>query len=156
TTYAAFLNHAFDLKTKRFRNHLSFSRNWLDEPGSEDCHGRALWALGLGVGRSPYWSFQALAGQLFAQALPAVTEFSSPRAGALALIGIHEYLRRLSGDRVVQQPREILAARLMKFFEKAARPDWRWFEETLTYDNAKLAHALILSGHATGQSAVSE
>jgi hypothetical protein len=156
TIYAAFLNHAFDLKTKRFHNHLSFSRNWLDEPGSEDCHGRALWALGLGVGRSPYRSFQALAGQLFAQALPAVTEFNSPRAWAFALIGIHEYLRRLSGARVVQQTREILTARLMQLFEKAARPDWPWFEETLTYDNAKLAHALILSGQATGQSAVSE
>lgn len=156
TTYAAFLNHAFDLKTRRFHNHLSFARDWLDEPGSEDCHGRALWALGLGVGRSPYWSFQALAGQLFAQALPAVTEFTSPRAWAFTLIGIHEYLRRLSGDRVVQQTREILTARLMQLFENAARPDWPWFEETLTYDNAKLAHALILSGHAMGQSAVSQ
>src|SRR2546421_10800833 len=50
TTYAAFLNHAFDLKTKRFHNFLSFDRRWLDEQGSEDCHARALWALGLGVG----------------------------------------------------------------------------------------------------------
>ena len=54
TTYAAFLHHAFDPKTKRFHNLLSFDRRWLDEQGSEDCHGRALWALGLGVGRSPY------------------------------------------------------------------------------------------------------
>ena len=50
TTYAAFLHHAFDPETKRFHNHLSFDRRWLDEQGSEDCHGRALWALGLGVG----------------------------------------------------------------------------------------------------------
>ena len=146
TTYAAFLNHAFDLKTKRFHNHLSFARNWLDEPGSEDCHGRALWALGLGVGRSRYWSFQALAGQLFAQALPPVIDFTSPRAWAFALIGIHEYLRRLGGDRLVQQMRETLISRLMELFDKTAQPDWPWFEETLTYDNAKLAHALILSG----------
>lgn len=156
TTYAAFLNHAFDPKTKRFHNHLSFTRCWLDEPGSEDCHGRALWALGLGVGSSPYRSFQALAGQLFAQALPAVTAFTSPRAWAFALIGVHEYLRRLSGDRLVQQTRDTLIARLMDLFERAAGPDWPWFEETLSYDNAKLAHALILSGHATGQPAVSE
>ena len=93
TTYAAFLNHAFDLKTKRFHNHLSFDRRWLDEQGSEDCHARALWALGLGVGRSPHRSFQVMAGQLFAQALPAVTEFTSPRAWAFSH-GIHEYLRR--------------------------------------------------------------
>jgi len=73
TTYAAFLNHAFDPKTKRFHNHLSFDRRWLDEQGSEDCHARALWALGMAVGRSPHRSFQIMAGQLFARALPVVT-----------------------------------------------------------------------------------
>src|SRR5208337_1029737 len=78
TTYAAFLHHAFDPKAKRFHNHLSLDRHWLDEQGSEDCQGRALWALGTGVGRSPFRSFQMLAGQLFAQALPALTEFTSP------------------------------------------------------------------------------
>ena len=96
TTYAAFLHHAFDPKTKRFHNHLSFDRRWLDEQGSEDSHGRALWALGLGVGRSPYRSFQVMSGQVFAQALPAAIEFTSPRAWAFTLLGIDEYLRRLS------------------------------------------------------------
>ena len=156
TTYAAFLHHAFDPKTKRFHNHLSFDRRWLDEQGSEDCHGRALWALGLGAGRSPYRSFQIMAGQLFAQALPAVTGFTSPRAWAFGLMGIHEYLRRLSGDRAVNQIRETLTTRLMELFDRTAQPDWPWFEEELTYDNAKLAHALILSGRGTGQPAVLE
>ena len=156
TTYAAFLHHAFDLKMKRFHNHLSFDRRWLDEQGSEDCQGRALWALGVGVGRSPYRSFQIMAGQLFALALPALTEFTSPRAWAFGLIGIHEYLRRLSGDSLVNQTRETLTSRLMELFERTAQPDWRWFQEDLTYDNAKLPHALILSGRATGQQAVLE
>jgi glycosyltransferase involved in cell wall biosynthesis len=156
TTYAAFLHHAFDLKTKRFHNHLSFDRRWLDDQGSEDCHARALWALGLGVGRSPHRSFQIMAGQLFAQALPAVREFTSPRAWAFSLIAIHEYLRRLSGDSLVNQTREALTTRLMELFVRASQPDWPWFEEELAYDNAKLAHALILSGHATGQIAVFE
>jgi len=156
TTYAAFLHHAFDLRVKRFHNHMSFDRRWLDEQGSEDCQGRALWALGVGVGRSPYRSFQIMAGQLFALALPALTEFTSPRAWAFGLIGIHEYLRRLSGDSLVNQTRETLTSRLMELFERTAQPDWRWFREDLTYDNAKLPHALILSGRATGQQAVLE
>jgi glycosyltransferase involved in cell wall biosynthesis len=156
TTYAGFLNHAFDPKTKRFHNFLSFDRRWLDDQGSEDCHARALWALGIGVGRSPYRSFQVMAGQLFAQALPTVLEFTSPRAWAFSLIGIHEYLRRLSGDRAVNQAREALTARLMELFDKSAQPDWPWFEECLSYDNAKLPHALILSGRATGQQPVFE
>src|SRR5437016_1884073 len=156
TTYAAFLYHAFDLKTKRFHNHMSFDRRWLDEQGSEDCQARALWALGVGVGRSPYRSFQIMAGQLFTLALPALAEFTSPRAWAFGLIGINEYLRRLSGDSLANQTRETLTSRLVELFERTAQLDWRWFEEDVTYDNAKLAHALILSGHATGQQAVFE
>ena len=156
TTCAAFLHHAFDPRTKRFHNHMSFDRRWLDEQGSEDCQGRALWALGVAVGRSPFRSFQMIAGQLFAKALPAFTDFTSPRAWAFGLIGIHEYLRRLSGDSLVNQTRETLTCRLMKLFEQSATPDWCWFEDELSYDNAKLAHALILSGHATGQTAVFE
>jgi len=156
TTYAAFLHHAFDLRVKRFHNHMSFDRRWLDEQGSEDCQGRALWALGVGVGRSPYRSFQIMAGQLFALALPALTEFTSLRAWAFGLIGIHEYLRRLSGDSLVNQTRETLTSRLMELFERTAQPDWRWFQEDLSYDNAKLPHALILTGRTTGQQAVLE
>ncbi len=156
TTYAAFLYHAFDPKTKRFHNHMSFDRRWLDEQGSEDCQARALWALGVGVGRSPYRSFQIMAGQLFTLGLPALTEFTSPRAWAFGIIGINEYLRRLRGDSLVNQTRETLTARLMELFEKNAHPGWRWFEDSLSYDNAKLPHALILSGRVTGQPAMVE
>ena len=156
TTCAAFLQHAFIPKSGRFHNHMSFERTWLDEVGSEDCQGRALWALGAGVGRSPVRSFQMMAGQLFALALPSVTEFTSPRAWAFGLIGIHEYLRRLGGDSLVNQTRETLTARLMELFRQNAQADWRWFEQELSYDNARLAHALILSGRDMAQPEVYE
>ena len=97
-----------------------------------------------------------MSGQLFAQALPAVTDFTSPRAWAFSLLGIHEYLQRLSGDRLAHQMRESLTARLMELFDRTAQPDWPWFEDVLSYDNAKLAHALILSGRANGQTPVFE
>ena len=154
TTAAAYLNHAFDPKTKLFHNHLGFDRRWLDEQGSEDCQGRAIWALGIGVGRSPFRSFQMMAGQLFAHILPSLITFTSPRAWAFGLIGIHEYLRRLSGDSQVNQTRDTLACRLMKQFEANEQADWQWFESELSYDNAKLAHALILSGQSMGQKTV--
>jgi glycosyltransferase involved in cell wall biosynthesis len=151
TTYAAFLDNAFDPKTARFHNFLNIDRRWLDDQGSEDCHGRAIWALGTAVGRSPYWRSKRMAERLFAQALPAVTDFTSPRAWAFSLIGIHEYLRWMKSDRLVTDVREELTGRLMAIFDKVAEPGWTWFEEGLTYDNAKLAHALIVSGRATGQ-----
>jgi hypothetical protein len=106
------------------------------------------------VGRSHSRSFQMMAGQLFALALPSLTEFTSPRAWAFGLLGIHEYLHRLSGDSMLNQTRDTLTCRLMDSFQANSHADWPWFEEELSYDNAKLAHALIASGHATGQPAV--
>ena len=156
TTCAAFLHHAFDTTTKRFHNHMSFDRRWLDPQGSEDCQGRAIWSLGVCVGRSPHRGFQMIAGQLFASALPSLTEFTSPRALAFGLIGIHEYLRRLSGDSLVTQTRETLSAKLMDLFDRSSHDDWHWFEEKLSYDNAKLAQALILTGVDTGHQAMLE
>jgi glycosyltransferase involved in cell wall biosynthesis len=156
TTFAAFLNHAFDPKRGRFRNFMSFDRRWLEEVGSEDCQGHALWALGLCVAQSGQGSFQLLAAQLFEQALPAAAEFTSPRAWAFALIGIDEYLRRLSGDRRVTQFRENLVSKLVQRHADAATNGWEWFEETVSYANAKLPHALILSGRCMGDAPVLE
>lgn len=144
--YAAFLNHAFDRKRRRFHNFMSFDRRWLDEVGSEDCHGHALWALGLCVSQTGQDSFQMLAAELFEQALPSVSEFTSPRAWASALIGIDEYLLRLGGDRRANQIRESLLAKLVQRYADAATDEWQWFEDAVSYANAKLAHAMILSG----------
>jgi hypothetical protein len=154
TTYAAFLDSAFNPKTARFHNFLSIDRHWLDEQGSEDCHGRAIWALGTAVGRSPAWISQTKVERLFAQALPAVTHFTSPRAWAFSLIGVHEYLGRRKAGRLAIDVREELTGRLMNLFDKVAEPGWTWFEDGLAYDNAKLAHALIVSGRATGKEKV--
>lgn len=145
-TYAAFLNHAFDRQRGRFRNFMSFERRWLEEVGSEDCQGHALWALGLCVSQAGQGSFQMLAAELFEQALPIAAEFTSPRAWAFTLIGIDEYLRRFGGDRRAGQIREALTARLMQRYADAATDDWHWYEEMLSYANAKLPHAMILNG----------
>ncbi len=145
-TYAAFLNHAFDRKRGRFRNFMSFERHWLEEVGSEDCQGHALWALGLCVSQAGQGSFQMLAAELFEQALPVAADFMSPRAVAFTLIGIDEYLRRFSGDRRANQIRESLTAKLMQRHTDAATGEWQWFEEVVSYANAKLPHAMILSG----------
>jgi hypothetical protein len=155
-TYAAFLNHAFDRERGRFRNFMSFDRRWLEEVGSEDCQGHALWALGLCVAQAGQGSFQMLAVQLFEQALPVAAEFASPRAWAFTLIGVDEYLRRFSGDRRANQIREALTAKLIQRYADAAKDDWQWFEEVVSYANAKLPHALILRGRRTIDAAMLE
>ncbi len=155
-TYAAFLRAAFAADAGRFRNFRSVHHGWLDEPGSEDCHGRAIWALGTAMGHSHHWDFATIIEPLFAQALPAAMAFTSPRAWAFSLIGIHEYIRRWSGDRLAVEVRAHLTKRLVEVFDSVAAPGWTWFEDELTYDNAKLAHALIVSGRATGRTSVYE
>ncbi len=108
------------------------------------------------MGRSKNPGLQTLAGQIFAQALSPVTAFKSPRAWALALIGAHEYLRRLHGDRQVSQVRDALTHLLMGLHARTATPEWPWFEDSVTYMNAGLSHALILSGEATSRADVLE
>ena len=155
-TYAAFLNHAFDRPRGRFRNFMSFDRRWLEEVGSEDCHGHALWALGLCVSQAGQGSFQMLAAELFELALPVAAGFTSPRAWAFTLIGIDEYLRRFSGDRRANQIRETLTAKLVQRYADAATDEWHWFEEVVSYANAKLPHAMILNGRCLNNTAMLE
>jgi glycosyltransferase involved in cell wall biosynthesis len=146
TSYLAFLSAALNPATGRFRNFMSFGRQWLEASGSEDSHGRVLWALGTGAGRSRNEGHQRLAAQIFERELDIVASFSSPRAWAFALLGIHEYLRRPSRAPHVTVAREVLTRKLVDLFKRSATDDWPWFEPSATYDNARLCQALLLSG----------
>jgi glycosyltransferase involved in cell wall biosynthesis len=146
TKYSAFVQHAFDRDSRRFRNFMGFDRRWRDETGSDDCFGRCLWVLGMCLGRSKHRSFQKWAAELFLQALPELEAMSSPRAWAFGLIGVQEYLEHLSGDRNVSAISDRLTEKLIRLYDTQSEEDWPWFEPVLSYDNAKLPHALICSG----------
>jgi glycosyltransferase involved in cell wall biosynthesis len=152
STYSAFLNYAFDRKRLRFRNFMSFHRTWTEEAGSEDCQGRALWALGACVHLSKRKYLQFWASTLFDLALPGLVETHSPRAWSFALLGICHYLERLSGARQASQVRDTLTDRLIACYDRTAGEDddWPWFEDILAYDNARISHALIASGRSSG------
>ncbi len=148
--YLAFVAHAFDAERGRFRNFMSYARQWTEDVGSEDSHGRGIWALGTVVGRSWDPGRHSLAGKLFHAALPAVADFSSPRAWAYALLGIAEYQRVFAGDRSVQDVQHALARRLLELFHRSSAVEWPWFEDRVTYCNARLAQALMVSGDRLG------
>ncbi|MFN7819852.1 MAG: glycosyltransferase, partial [Cyanobacteriota bacterium] len=143
---AAFLHYAFVAETGRFRNCMGFDRRWLESVGSEDSHGRALWALGAIVGRTEQTNLRNWAARLFEQALPVLEGFTSPRAWAFAVLGLHEYLRVLHGDLLADRWRLDLSERLLAAFATHATSDWPWLEPIVSYDNARLPQALILSG----------
>ncbi len=144
--YLSFLQYAFNVEKGRFRNFMTYARQWTEEVGSEDAHGRALWGLGKAVVFLENPGQLAMATTLFGQALKAVEHFNSPRATAFALVGMHAYLQKFSGDSEVRRIREILADRLFKQFENNASEGWLWPESALNYANGKLPHALLLSG----------
>ena len=147
--YLSFLEHAFNPETGRFKNFLGYDRRWNETAGSEDCHGRALWALGTVLGRSQDQGCRGAAGRLFEFSLPAVLAFSSPRAWAYTLLGVQQYLTSYPGDRDAQKVRSVLSRRLLEMYESVRRPDWKWFENVLAYGNARLPQSLLLVGAAS-------
>jgi glycosyltransferase involved in cell wall biosynthesis len=156
TRYLAFIWYAFNTETGRFRNFMDYQRHWLEEGGSDDSHGRTLWALGTVLGRSNTPALHSMAGWVFEQALPAVLNTTSPRAWAFAIIGIQEYLQRFAGDRRASQVREELSMRLLTLYQSHHSDEWRWYEDRLTYCNAALPHALLLCGQAMPNAAMTE
>jgi len=146
--YLSFLEHAFDPGKGRFRNFLGYDRRWNEAQGSEDCHGRALWALGTVLERSQDQGLRSAAGRLFELSLPAVMEFTSPRAWAYTLLGLQAYLGSYAGDRDAQKIRSVISGRLFEMYKSIRRPDWRWFEDVLAYGNARLPQAMLLVGAA--------
>jgi glycosyltransferase involved in cell wall biosynthesis len=145
--YLGFLLYAFNEKNGRFRNFMTYSRQWMEEIGSEDAHGRAIWCLGKAVAFFQNPGHLAMTTTLFNKALRAVENFRSPRAIAFSLVGMHAYLHKFSGDSDVRRVREIFTDRLFNQFKNNATDDWLWLENALNYANGKLPHALLLSGH---------
>jgi hypothetical protein len=166
---AAFVQHAWNPDTRRFRNFMSFDRRWLEDRGSEDSHGRTLWALGECARSDASPSRRRWAAALFIEALPTAESFRSPRAWAFTLLGLDAYCAVVSGDSasperdaaakpvptfphstLAERVRHLLADRLMFLMSAVETKDWVWFEEGLAYDNARLPQALIVTGIATG------
>ena len=144
--YLSFLDHAFNRDSGRFRNFMSYDRRWLEEKGSQDSHGRAVWGLGIAVALGRDGGEVSFAAELFNRALDATEHFTHPRAIAFTIIGIHAYLCSSSANDRARGVLMRLSDRLMQQFRDFATTDWPWCTDTLTYDNARLPQALILAG----------
>ena len=151
--FAAFVQHAWNPDTQRFRNFMGFSRTWLEDVGSEDSHGRTLWALGECARNDSSPSRRRWAASLFSEALPAAKAFRSPRVWGFTLLGLDAYCAAIPNDPRARDARPVFADRLMTILASVETPDWAWFEAGLAYDNARLPQALMLTGLATHTSA---
>ncbi len=147
--FAAFVQHSWNPDEGRFRNFMSFDRRWLEDRGSEDSHGRTLWALGECSRSDVNPSRARWAAALFERGLPSVRDFTSPRAWAFTLLGLEAFRSSANRDPGVAEFQHLLAGRLLSMLATAATPEWQWFENELAYDNARLPQALIVTGVST-------
>ena len=145
-TYLSFLLDAYNRDAGRMRNFLSYQRRWQEEVGSEDSHGRSIWALGYTIAYPPDDSLLGLITRLFKQLLLPVDSFISPRAWAFTIIGALYYLKRFGGDPEVRKLLVNLSGQLCQQFSEYATEEWFWLEEIVTYDNARIPQALIGAG----------
>jgi glycosyltransferase involved in cell wall biosynthesis len=149
TTYLAAVHYA-QKEDGWFRNFYTIDRRPLDDGGSDDCFGRALWGTGYAIAFAPQ-AFRALAKEIFDKALPRLGELNL-RGSAYAILGLHYYLDQYPGATEVRKRIGKLADSIMRHYKNSRTDDWRWFEPIVTYGNAEIPHALFLSAYRTHKS----
>jgi len=93
-----------------------------------------------------------VAKEIFDRGLPPAYSFTSPRAVAFTILGLHGYQRGFPEDENVQDNIRRFANHLTDLYRIEATDDWRWFEPYLTYANPRLPQALFTAYAATGES----
>ena len=150
STYLSFINYMQN-EDGSFHNFLSYDHRFLDEKGSEDAFGRAVWALGFLLAHAPNDAFFQIAHDLFSRAMEHFEELQSLRGNANTLMGIHYYLNRFPWDEGMVNIMAGMADKLIRAFEKESDTEWQWFEPILTYDNGLLPASLFCTYEKTEQ-----
>jgi glycosyltransferase involved in cell wall biosynthesis len=145
-TYASFVQHAWNQDLGVFRNFMSYGREWLEEQGSEDSNGRAVWALGHTVENAPDAELRAWAWRWYQEVLPHCAALASPRTIAFTMLGAASVLRVQPGHKASHAQLAAGSDMLFRLLGGSRRPDWAWFEAVVGYDNPRLSQALIEGG----------
>ena len=148
---ASFIQHAWNVDLGRFRNFMSFERQWLEERGSDDSNGRALWALAHTAVHNPDAHVRDWAIRLYDEVLDHIASLDSPRTLAFIILACTTMLGHRPAHGPSLQAAQRGAGILAHLLEQSRRPDWTWFEAVLAYDNPRMPQALILAGHALGR-----
>ena len=148
-TYLSFMLH-MQREDGRFHNLMGFDRRFRDDIGSEDCMGHALWACGYALIADAPEEMRLVAKEIFDRCLPHSRLFTSPRAKALTILGLHHYQRAFPEDRNPSRHIEEVSSELITQYGVEADDEWRWFESYITYANARLPQALLAAHLSTG------
>ncbi|TKJ34139.1 MAG: glycosyl transferase family 1 [Planctomycetes bacterium B3_Pla] len=147
-TYLSFTMHSQN-GDGSVKNFMDFDRNWWEDEPLNDAFGRVLWALGTIMAKPPTPEHLSIAKDCFDKSVGLVQR-QMPRGMAYSIFGMADYLKQFPGASDIKRQLELAADGLATQFEENAYPDWQWFEDTLTYDNAVLPHALFVAGLTFG------
>jgi len=153
--YLSYINYMQN-KDGTFRNFLSFSRNFLDEVGSEDSFGRTIWALGYLLDNAPNDAYYQTGRSVFFNAAPNFEKLQSVRGIANTMVGISYYLMNNQSDDSMLERFRALSYKLIRHYENNSTADWKWFEPLLAYDNGMLPLALLHSAERLKDSKITE
>lgn len=151
TVYGAFVQHAWNPDKRRFRNFMNFDRTWCEDEGSEDSNGRAIWALGVAARDARLQKHRDWSARLFDDTAAMAFELGSPRTHAFAMLGAAAMLEAHPNHALSKEILTRFGTELVALLDIARRPEWKWFEIVLAYDNARLPEALIRAGKALGR-----
>lgn len=151
TTFAAFVQYAWNPDARRFRNFMNYDRTWCEDVGSEDSNGRTLWALGVTARDARERKHREWAIALFDATASLAFELGSPRAQAFAMLGAAAVLDAHPGHQLSTLILQRFPDEHLALLDEARRPEWEWFEIVLAYDNARLPEALLRAGQALGR-----
>ncbi|MEP9403846.1 glycosyltransferase family 4 protein [Sphingomonas silueang] len=151
TIYASFVQYAWNPDKRRFRNFMNFDRTWCEDEGSEDSNGRTLWALAITARDAKLRKHRDWATALYDQTASIALDLGSPRARAFAMLAAVAMLEVAPGHALSTEIAGRFGDELVTLLDAARRPEWRWFEIVLAYDNARLPEAMIRAGQALGR-----
>jgi hypothetical protein len=148
TTYAAFVDRAWNEELGSFRNFMSAEGAWLEERGSCDSFGRAFWSLGAAARLAGKIRRRRWANTLAASALDPAAQMTSPRALAFTVLGLESFLHSRALRGKARDALHAASQRLLGFLREQRSQGSDWFESYLSYDNARLPEALVRAGAA--------
>jgi len=140
--YLAYIHYAQN-DNGTFRNFMGFDRRFLDEVGSEDAFGRAIWAIGYAMAHAPKDAYFQVARNIFFKAVPQFERLQSIRSVANTIFGLYHYLKSHPMDDGMMELTHKLALRLYNEYQAHRHADWHWYESLLAYDNALLPLAML-------------
>ncbi len=146
--YLSFIIHSQN-SDGSVRNFMNFDRSWWGNEPVNDALGRVLWAFGTVMAKPPSSSYLSVIKDCFDKSAGYVEKLH-PRGMAYSILGMSDYLKQFPGASDIKRQLEIAADGLVTQYDENRFPDWQWFEDTLTYDNAVLPYALFIAGTILG------